>query len=260
MCQLAPRLCCSLFVASAQHADIKPNLQDGRIVTDGWIDAFSQQINGLQVFGLDFQEDPLDPLVINDPGFNTVGGKARTGGKSAHLKSSRPGTVRPVGEPVVLERLGADQLRTSASGETLRLNKGTQDRTFGNDAAAIPDLAIGATGTNGSLHQHVNSFLQGSDGNVDPSDGIIPAEGIYLVPFQLGSSDAGIADSRPLFLVYNNGRSEAVHDAAIEWVETNLAPIPEPATAVLVAVGAVAFSVLQAARCRRHSGPSRQPV
>ena len=102
------------LVASAQHADIKPNLQGGRIVTDGWIDAFSQQIDGLQVFGLDFQEDPLDPFVINDPGFNTVGARPAPGGKSAHLKSSRPGTFWPVGEPVRLERLGADQLRTSA--------------------------------------------------------------------------------------------------------------------------------------------------
>jgi hypothetical protein len=247
-------------VASAQHADVKPDIQNGRIVTDGWIDALSQQIDGLQVFSLDFQEDPLDPFVINDPGFNTVGASALPAGSQLILKVPNPALFGLSANLSYWNGSGPVSFGPVPSGETLRLNKGTQDRTLGNDATAISYLNIGAAGANGSLHQHLNSFLQGSDGNVDPSDGIVPAEGIYLFPFQLGSSDAGIADSRPLFLVYNNGQSEAVHDAAIAWVETNLVPIPEPATAVLMAVGAVAFSVLQAAHCRRHSGPSRQPV
>jgi hypothetical protein len=185
--------------------------------------------------------------VINDPGFNTVGASALPGGSQLILRVPSP-TI--FGLPANLTYWGGSgevNFGAVPSGESLRLNRGTQDRIFANNTSAIADLSIGTVGANGSIHQHLNSFLQGSDGNVDPGDGIVPADGVYLATFNLASSDPLIADSQPLFLVYNNGVSEAFHDEAIDWVETNLVPIPEPATLALALLGAMVLLLLRSA-------------
>jgi hypothetical protein len=238
--------------ATAQHADIKPNVQGGAIVTDGWIDATSELIPGFRVFGYDFQEDMLDPYVILDPGFNTVGASALPGGSQLILRVPSPTLFGLPANLTYWSGSGEVSFGAVPSGESLRLNRGTQDRIFSNNSSAIADFSIGGVGANGSIHEHLNSFLQGSDGNVDPGDGIVPADGVYLVPFMLASSDPMVADSLPSFLVYNNGVSEEVHDAAIDWVETNLVPIPEPATLFMALFGVTGVFVLRIIRCLQN--------
>ena len=228
----------------AQHADIKPNVQGGVIVTDGYIDATSETLPGARVFGYDFQEDPLDPYVINDPGFNTVGASALPAASQVAFNVLDATTFSLPTNLAYWSGTGGVHFVAPPSGETLRLNRGTQNVTLGSGAAAIAGFPLGTVGANGSLHQHLNSFLQGSDSNVDPTDGIVPADGIYLVTLELASSDSLTAPSRPLFLVYNNGLDEAVHDAAIDWVQTNLVPIPEPSAVMLLIVAAAGLIFL----------------
>lgn len=249
------------LTAAAQHADIKPNVQSGRVVTDGWIDATSELLPGARVFGYDFQEDPLDPYVINDPGFNTVGPSALPPASQLSFNVLDVGIFGLPANLSYWSGSGPVGFDAVPSGETLRLNRGTQDRTIGSATSAVSGFAIGTVGPNGSLHQHLNSFLRGSDGNVVPGDGIIPADGIYLVPLELASSDSSIAPSQPLFLVYNNGLDEAVHDAAIDWVETNLVPIPEPSTIVLWTIaGAGLIPLVPRLRSKRLRGRGRDPI
>jgi hypothetical protein len=234
------------LATAGQHADVKPNVQGGRIVIDGYIDDTGETIPGLRVFGFEFQEDPLDPYVSSDPGFNTVGGSSLP--PASQLSFSVPGAAL-FGLPANLtywSGTGLVSFGAAPSGETLRLNRGTQDRTIGSGTGPITGFAIGAVGGNGSIHDHLNSFLQGSDGNVNPGDGIVPADGIYLVSLELTSSDPLIAASRPIFLVYNNGLDEAAHDTAIDWVETNLVPIPEPSSVSLGVMGMLILGVMSA--------------
>jgi hypothetical protein len=234
------------LAVAGQHADIKPNVQGGRIVTDGYIDDTGETLVGLRIFGFDFQEEPLDPYAIDDPGFNTVGPSLFPPG--SQLSFNVPGAA-VFGLPSNLtywDGTGAVSFAAVPSGETLRLNRGSQDRTIGGGTSAIAGFAIDTAEANGALHEHLTSFLQGSDGNVNPADGVVAADGIYLVPIELASSDPTIAASLPLFLVYNNGLDEAVHDMAIEWVETNLLPIPEPASISLGLLGMFSLSAVAA--------------
>jgi hypothetical protein len=224
------------LVVAGQHADIKPNVLNGRVIVDGHIDDTGEILPGLRIFGFDFKEDPLDPYVIDDPGFNTVGASSLTPG--SQLSFNVPGAA-VFGLPSNLSYWNGSGAVSFGppGGETLRLSFGTQNRTIGGGTVAFAGFAIGTADANGSIHEHLTSFLQGSDGNVDPGDGVVAADGIYLVPLELASSDPAIAASLPLFLVYNNGLDEEVHDMAIEWVEVNLVPIPEPASISLGVFG-----------------------
>ena len=55
------------------------------------------------------------------------------------------------------------------------------------------------------------------------ADGGLPQPAIYVLPMTLGSDQPGVDATEEFFLVFNDGKSEEEHDAAIEWVEANLA-------------------------------------
>jgi hypothetical protein len=210
-------------VAHAQHADVRPRVSEGMIVTDGHIDATSEIIPGLRVFGYDFQEDPADPYFAADPGFNAIAGSGLPGGSQllfnilsgadfdlpANL-SFWDGTDTNAAAPGIQVEFGL-----VPSGETLRLGFASSSVVVGTGLGEMSGFAIQTVNANGSVHRHLSSFL-------DAGSAAIPAEGVYLLPMELTSSDAAVRDSDPLFVVYNNGRSEEQHDQAIEWVTANL--------------------------------------
>ena len=78
--------------ASAQHADISPRVQAGRIVADAFDDATGETTPDPRVFGYDFQEDPLDPYFAADPGFNARAGSGLPAG--SQLGFGVPGGAR----------------------------------------------------------------------------------------------------------------------------------------------------------------------
>jgi len=67
-------------------------------------------------------------------------------------------------------------------------------------------------GSNGQWHRHLEYTLG------EPAD-----SGIYLVEMELFSSVPGIGDSEPIWIVFNQGRSEGEVTAAAEWVRDALA-------------------------------------
>jgi hypothetical protein len=231
-------LCSTVF---AQHADIKPDVENGRIITHAWVDATSELTPDVRVFGYDFQEDPLDPYFIGDPGINTAGPSGLPAGSVLSFNIADGASFGLPGNLTFWNGMGSVAFSTVPNLETLRLNLGAQNRTAGSATGEIGGYAIGTVSAGGSIHRHLGSYLQGADGNSTPGDGNEPTEGIYLIALELTSSDAGILDSQPVFALYNNGLTEEVHDIAIEWVETNLAPIPEPATWVLCGVAIAAL-------------------
>lgn len=61
------------------------------------------------------------------------------------------------------------------------------------------------------------------------------ATGVYLLTMRLWTDAPGVGISREVFFVFNNGADEAVHDAALEYVES----IPAPGGVVVMAMGVV---------------------
>lgn len=55
------------------------------------------------------------------------------------------------------------------------------------------------------------------------ADGGLPQPAIYVLPMVLATDQPGVESTGEFFIVFNDGRSEEEHDAAIAWVEENLA-------------------------------------
>jgi hypothetical protein len=226
MCIAAPAL--------AQHFDIRPRVENSKLVTDGFEDSTSMTEPNVAVFGYDFGENVDDPFFTQDPGFNSASGSGMTPGAALRFNL--------LSGLSYWNGAGAVSFAPVATGESLRLNFGATDRTLTGASGAQTGFAIQSVDAGGGVHRHLNAFLNGSDGNTVPAgpgswgagDGVQAANGIYLFSMELLlDPTGGIDKSDPIFLVYSNGLSETVHDAAIDWVNENL--VPEPAVMGLLA-------------------------
>lgn len=235
--------------ALAQHADVRPGVAGGRLVTDGYIDDTQETLPGLRVFGYDFQEDPLDPYFAADPGFNALAGSGLPPGSQLLFRvpdaaafglpsnlgfwdgtdsdGTAPGTQPSFGLP--------------ANAESLRLNLGSSNLAIGTALGSLPGFTLQNVADNGSVHLHLGTFLE-------RAGGAVPTDGIYLFSLALLSSDPQVAESAPLFFVFNNGLSEEEHDVAIGWVQENLVAVPEPSALVLGVLALLAFFALRRPR------------
>lgn len=59
--------------------------------------------------------------------------------------------------------------------------------------------------------------------------------GVFLLNVRITSNDPSILPSEPIWLVFNNGEDELIHDAAIEYTEDVI--VPAPAGAAVLALG-----------------------
>lgn len=204
--------------ASAQHAgDINLSIQEGAIHTaalDGSTSIPSR------VFGATFGDTGVARFTSN-PGFEALPGTFTPGSRTGF--TPRSGLARFTGaglETVTVERLEIKFL--------------TLVSVIGTTAVPGFDLAVQS---NGGWHRHLNFrlFAQG---------GKLPSSGIYVVEMELYSNDSVTLPSAPLWIVFNDGRSVAEHDAAIAWVADNLATGGTPCPADLDGNGDVGASDL----------------
>jgi len=193
----------SAATADVVHADIWAYQVGGTLVTGGWDHETGDIINPNQrVFEAELGIDPSFPFSGDEPGIgsNLVG---------ATLTMNLSPT------------LGA------WNGTGFDFSTSALTATYGGQSAS--------TGSGGSF-----SFLVTSGLDLHPEFTLSgpgasdPVHGIYLATFEFSS--AGLNSSEAFWIVFNLGMSEEEHEAAVEWVETNLVPAPG-AIALLGAAG-----------------------
>ncbi len=227
----------SLLAADAAfgYSDVTPTAAGGKIVTSGHDDATFVDVPDVRVFGYLFS-DPDDPDFTSDPGFNAPNGSGLTASTLAFTGLGNLGYWNGTG-PVGF---------SPASGASLQLSFGpTRSTTITGAGGPQPGFVIGTVSTDGAIHKHLSAFLLGPDGNADPNDGVVAADGLYTTPISL--SNANLTDSAPIYLLYGKNVSNDQFDAARVYLRDTFAPgtnlpgiptaaVPEPASLGLLAM------------------------
>jgi hypothetical protein len=215
--------------------DISPFLQNGQLIVGGLAHTGERIAPPISVFGYDFGEDPYDPFNPSDPGVDQAVG---------------------VGNLPAGSQIGYNIV------SSLRYWNGNGPATFGTPGQAYVDLTLplGSTttltgtsgpqagsliqvvGDGGVMHKHFTTSLYAAQGagNIpgmgDPTY-LAPADGIYAWSMDLTLTAAGgNYTSYPFWIVWNNGLSEAQHDAAMDALV-----VPEPTSMALLALGSLAL-------------------
>jgi hypothetical protein len=123
----------------------------------------------------------------------------------------------------------------------------------GGQNSVIPGGTIDVTNSAGGIHRHTYAAIA--------KDGGVPDQGFYLFSLQLQMT--GYGPSEALYFVYgaldygniqygqNLDAFDAAHSLASDWVQNNLVAVPEPSTAALLGLAAVALPLLCRVRSRR---------
>jgi hypothetical protein len=151
-----------------------------------------------RVFGATFGDTGVARFTSN-PGFEALPGTFATGTRLGF--TPRSGLLRFTGsavEPVAFERLEIKFL-TLAS-------------VVGPDP--VPGFSL-AVQSNGGWHRHLNFRLFAESGK-------LPSSGLYVVEFELYSTDGVTLPSQPFWIVFNDGKPATELNAALAWVESNL--------------------------------------
>lgn len=232
------------------HEDVLPYALGGKIVTGGHDDVLGTDNITQQVFGYDFGEDPLDPYFIGDPGFNNGAFAIGVYPNDGLLPANFTLGFNVLTNLQFWDGTGSVWFSPAVAGIDLGLNRGSTTVHISGSGQSGTVPTIGSTGASGRLHVHIASLLNAADGT-DPNLPNAP-DGIYLVGLDLKLPGSGLANSDPIYFVYNNGLGEETHDEAIDWVQ-NLV-VPEPSTWAIMAIGAVALAAT--ARRKRDRKPA----
>ncbi len=103
---------------------------------------------------------------------------------------------------------------TSAS-EMLTISYGSGGPTFDVADSAADGFEL-ACASDGSFHLHLNFLLSDAAGGFGQ-------DGVYLLELEMYAIGEELESCEPFWIVFNNNALEADHEAAIEWVEENLA-------------------------------------
>jgi len=201
---LTVSLCAAPSFADAGHAgDIALFLspvgaKEFRIET-GLLPAKGDAIPGERVFASEMGEAGV-PHATDEPGFDAEPG------------TFEPGSSLTFACPEGLFLFTGDGVAPAGS-ERLEISFLFLTRTVGSSPVdGFPLLVPG----DGGWHRH---FVY----RAIRTDGGMPQPSIYVLPMALASNQAGVATSETFWIVFNDGRDEKEHEAAIAWVEEHLA-------------------------------------
>jgi hypothetical protein len=228
------------------HEDVLPYALGGKIMTGGHDDVAGTDNITQQVFGYDFGEDPSDPYVIGDPGFNNGAFGIGIYPNDGLLPANFTLGFNVLTNLLFWDGTGPVAFAPALAGIDLGVRRGSSTIHVGGSSQSGTVPTIGSTGASGRLHVHVESQLNAADGT-NPSLPNAP-DGIYLIGLDLKLPGSGLTNSDPIYFVYNNGLGEESHDEAMEWVQNNLAVL-EPSTWAIMAIGILTLTIT--ARRRR---------
>ncbi|MEX2114575.1 MAG: PEP-CTERM sorting domain-containing protein [Pirellulales bacterium] len=230
------------------HEDVVPYELNGRIVTGGHDDVLATDNVTQQVFGYDFGEDPFDPYFIGDPGFNNGAFAIGVYPNNGLLPANTTLGFDVVTNLQYWDGAGGVSFAAAPVDVSLGLARGSFEVLVDGLGQTGTVPTIGSTAAAGRVHVHLESTLN-YQGTFDPAVPNAP-DGVYLVGLTLKLPGSGVADSDPIYLVYNNGLTEEIHDEAIDWVQANL--VPEPSTWLLATVGGCAAMIARLRKRRQQ--------
>jgi len=203
------------------HFDIAPYFQDGKLLTGGLSHDGDRIDPPIIVYGYEFGEDQYDPFNPSDPGVNQSAGVGNL----------------PFGDPIrynILTSLlywdgtGDVNFRLPAGQTEIVLRMGSKEKILTGSSGSQTGSLIAAVGAGGTIHEHFTTSLFAGPGmeNVPGEPGFVePAQGIYAFSLELTLDSGGtLYTSDPLWIIFNHGMDEEIHDAAMEHF------VPEPAT------------------------------
>lgn len=186
----------------AVNSDVRPAIVNSRVVTQSIDDETDETLTSVRVFSYSFQEDPIEPYFLNDPGFNAVFGSGLTQG--TQLNFSVLSNLR------YWNGTGAAGFGETVGQARLRINRASTNVFVTGSSPAQNGFAIANVSSGGVMHAHLNTFLEDPTGT--------PATGIYFAAIDVGNTAAGIARSLPVYLLFNNGAAPAAFTRARSYV------------------------------------------
>jgi len=219
------------FAKADDHYDIAPYLVDGKLLTGGLDHSGNSVDPNISVYGFEFGEDAADPYNPSDPGVNQAAGVG-------NLPSGATLRYNILSSLLYWDGEGDVNFTQPPTDTIVTLLMGTNSRTLTADSGEQTGSLIQSVASDGSVHKHfTTSLLADAESSNVPGDTgyIAPENGIYAFSLELTMTYNGTTyTSDPLWLVFNNGMSEEVHDAA-------MAAVPEPITLTLLAMGGMAM-------------------
>jgi len=214
----------------AYYEDIAPSLSSGVILTNAWVDPSGPFTANVRTFAVDFYDDLDDPFFAGDPGFNAQPGSGLPAGSQLRFNILSGGQFDLPANLSYWSGAGPVAFGFVPNNESLRLTRSSFALVVGNTLGSQAGFNLGTIASDGSMHQHLFSFLRGADGNTipagpgswGPGDSVQATDGIYLVSLELTSSNATIIKSQPLFVLFNSNLSDTAVSAAADWVNHNL--------------------------------------
>lgn len=237
--------------SASAHDDVVPYDSGNKIVTGGHDDDENTTSSFERIFGYDFGETPGFPFRAGDPGFNNGSGfTAGFGDDNGKLVVSEDLLFEPATNLLYWDGTTSAFTAPSANVE-LRINNEFGDeltKVGGASYTGTAPFLIGTTAATGRLHVHLGSRML--EGGIEGAP-----DGIYILGMLLKMDT--LADSDPIYMVYNLNLEEELHDGLLDLMRDNLAndqaldfnlasiAVPEPTSLVLGGlsmVGLVAFA------------------
>lgn len=229
-------------VTAHGHDDVVPYGNLTKLLIGAHDDLNNTTSASQAAFGFDFGEDPNDPWVINDPGFNN---------SSAFTAGVFPGDgLLPASGSLVLSVFGgrygplhywngtgSPAFLPVSNGVEIALDSGTPFLRIGGTTTS-GSISIGSI-TAGRIHKHIDSLIgAGGSGGSFTTQGA--ANGFYAFGATLAVPASGLLASDPIYFVYNVGMSETIHDEALDFYATHV--VPEPSSLHACGLGLVCLA------------------
>ncbi len=214
--------------AKAQHLDVWVHLDAVNRVESGYFDvnAGNPIVPNDRAVGYNFGDFSDEPNYANNPGF------------FAEQNFNTDGTPNPGGSQLpagtlvqfnILSSLlywnGVDPVSFGPvpAGESLTMYVGNSEATVGPNTGPQPGFTIQQIRSNtqlapyaaGSMHQHMDSYINAGIGNASATSGI------YIFEMQLTTNDPNASNSLPFWIVWNNNIGEDQRGEAINYLYPN---------------------------------------